>query len=418
AVAPGIDFPTHSGINMCYSLRWLHYVTNNRLIDNKDFIDVKKWEEVSVRWYASGKAFNTLDTVEGHPNKIFHRWLQHPFYDSYWNNMVPYKKEFARISIPILTISGYYDADQRGAMYYFNQHQMYNTGSNDYLLIGPYDHSGAQRHPEHILRGYAIDSAADINIQKLVFQWFDYVLKDSTRPSLLKDKINFEVMGGNQWRHVSSLSKMNNDTLVLYLDNTLTDKGYKLHSKPDEDNEVIKQEINFADRSDSADNAKGDIFSELKDADENSRYLKFVSDPLTEPMSINGSFIANLTAIINKKDMDIVIDLCELRPNGKYLMLSENLARCSLIKDRTKKQLLEPGKTETILFDNTFFTSRKLSKGSRIVLLIGVNKNKGYEINYGTGKDVSTETINDGSEPLVVQWLTKSSYIKLPVFRE
>jgi putative CocE/NonD family hydrolase len=419
AVGPGIDFPTHFGINSCYALRWLHYVTNNRLTDYDDFEDVKKWANIAARWYASGKAFNTLDTLEGHPNKIFQRWMQHPFYDSYWNNMVPYQKEFAQINIPILTISGYYDDDQRGAMYYFDQHHLYNKGSNDYLVIGPYDHSGAQRHPGKIVRGYAIDSIASINIQELVFQWFDYVLKDSAKPLLLKDKINFEVMGANKWRHVSSLSAMNNDTLTFYLDNTLTDKGYKLRSKPGSDDDGIKQQIDFTDRSDSTDRAGSNrLKSELTGNNETSRYLKFVSDPLNRPVSINGSFIANLVTVINKKDMDIIIDLYEQKPDGRYMMLSENLVRCSLVKDCTKRQLLLPGKLETIVVDNTFFTSRLLSKGSRIVLLIGVNKNSTYEVNYGTGKDVSTETIKDGAEPLMIQWITKNSYIKLPVFKE
>ena len=31
-------------------------------------------------------------------------------------------EEFAKINIPILTITGYYDDSQRGAMYYYNQH--------------------------------------------------------------------------------------------------------------------------------------------------------------------------------------------------------------------------------------------------------------------------------------------------------
>ena len=419
AVAPGIDFPTQCGVNMCYSLRWLHYVTNNRFTDLNDFEDEKKWERVYANWYRSGKAFEALDTLEGHPNKIFHRWLQHPFYDPYWSSMTPSGKEYANIEIPILTITGYYDADQRGNMYYFNQHSNYNKNNHDYLVIGPYDHAGAQKYPDRILRGYTIDSVANINFQKLVFQWFDYVLKDSLKPQLLKDRINFEVMGANKWRHVSSWPEMNNDTLTFYLDNTLTDWGYRLLSKPSINNEGIRQEVNLADRSDSTGNDKNNpTGNKIIDHEENAHYLKFVSEPISEPININGSFITNLVTIINKKDIDIVIDLYEQKPDGQDLMLSENIARCSLIKNRSKRQLLVPGKPETILFDNTFFTSRELNKGSRIILLIGINKNKSYEVNYGTGKEVSTETNKDGIEPLVIQWLTNKSYIKLPIFKE
>jgi len=46
------------------------------------------------------------------------------------------------------------------------------------------------------------------------------------------------------------------------------------------------------------------------------------------------------------------------------------------------------------------------------LLTVNVNKNAFAEINYGTGKDVSTESINDAGPPLQVDWLT-SSYIRL-----
>ena len=421
AVGPGIDYPAQCGVYSCYMLRWLHYVMNNKYTDYEEFGNEKKWDEIYRKWYTSGKAFNILDTLDGRPNNIFHRWLQHPSYDSYWQNMVPYQKEFANIHIPVLTITGYWDDDQRGAMYYLSQHQFYNKDNNDYLVIGPYDHGGAQGHPRPVLQGYTIDPVARIDITKLVFQWFDHVLKDSVMPALLKDKINYEVSGANEWRHTASLGAMNNDTLTFYLSNMREGNGYKLARTPDAHNEMIRQEINFADRSDSNSRSEENILRDELMNDSESKagyYLVFTSDTMGKPMSINGSFLANINTIINKKDMDIAIDLYEQMPNGKYLMLNNNIARCSYIKDRSKRQLLEPGKTETISFDNTFFTSRKLSSGSRIVLILGINKNKNYEINYGTGKDVSKESIKDAKKPLTIQWLTKDSYIKLPVFKE
>jgi len=41
---------------------------------------------------------------------------------------------------------------------------------------------------------------------------------------------------------------------------------------------------------------------------------------------------------------------------------------------------------QQLYFDNSFFTSRFLQKGSRIVLLIGINNNPYWQVNYGTGK--------------------------------
>jgi hypothetical protein len=53
-----------------------------------------------------------------------------------------------------------------------------------------------------------------------------------------------------------------------------------------------------------------------------------------------------------------------------------------------------------------------VATGSRLLLTVNVNKNPFAEINYGTGNDVSSESIKDAGTPLKVDWLT-TSYIRL-----
>src|SRR5207247_7051551 len=114
--------------------------------------------------------------------------------------MVPDKEEYAGINIPVLTITGYYDDGQQSALYYLKQHYEYNNSADHYLVIGPYDHFGAQRlHKDAVLRGYAIDSTAQFDTRELTFQWLDFVMRNGKKPELLKDKINYEVMGSNVW---------------------------------------------------------------------------------------------------------------------------------------------------------------------------------------------------------------------------
>lgn len=51
------------------------------------------------------------------------------------------------------------------------------------------------------MRGYALDSAAQLDTQELIFQWMNYIFRGAKCPTLLKDKINYQVMGGNEWKH-------------------------------------------------------------------------------------------------------------------------------------------------------------------------------------------------------------------------
>ena len=60
-------------------------------------------------------------------------------------------------------------------------------------------------------------------------------------------------------------------------------------------------------------------------------------------------------------------------------------------------------------------TSKKLQKGSRLILVLNVNKHPHEQLNYGSGKDVSEETIKDADEPLFVKWYNES-YVKIPIY--
>ena len=62
-----------------------------------------------------------------------------------------------------------------------------------------------------------------------------------------------------------------------------------------------------------------------------------------------------------------------------------------------------------LAFTNGRLTSRLLQPGSRLVVVLGVIKQPGEQINYGTGKDVSDESIADAREPLRIRWLTDST---------
>ncbi len=50
------------------------------------------------------------------------------------------------------------------------------------------------------------------------------------------------------------------------------------------------------------------------------------------------------------------------------------------------------------------------------MVYLNVNKNPFSQLNYGTGKDVSDETIADAKEKLKVEWSNRS-YITVPILR-
>jgi len=410
AVGIGIDYPAQNNIFMSYMLQWINYVTNNKLTDEADFNNFKKWDSINTAWYKSGKSFRALDIISGKPSKIFQRWLDHPGYDEYWQKMVPYKEDFANINIPILTTTGYYDDDQIGALSYFKAHHQYNKNANHYLVIGPYDHGGAQSYGFTYVGGRPIDPAARISIDDLAFSWFDHILKNGKKPELLKERINFQVMNTNTWKHVPALENMHTSTIKFYLQDHKN--GTSVFTQP-KNKSFVTQRVDFKNRD------QKDIYHKVSKIDSvkvtNSIY--FESEVLDKDLIISGNPGGIFNVSINKKDFDTDMYLYQVQPDGKTFLLSTHIVRASYAKDNAVRHLLEPGKTEQIPIENSIFISKKIEKGSKLVLLVGVNKTPAWQINYGTGKDVSEETIMDSGEPLEIKWYN-DSYVEIPIYQE
>ncbi|APA63255.1 CocE/NonD family hydrolase [Maribacter sp. 1_2014MBL_MicDiv] len=413
AIAPGIDYPMENNVLHNYSYSWNFYVTNNKFLDFKASQDFNRWNTLKNTWYTSGVAFNRLDSLDGQVNRLWNAYMQHPSYDDYWKKMIPYKQEFSKINIPILTITGYYDDSQRGALYYYDQHTKYVKNPNHYVLVGPYDHWTAQTQPQEFLRNYKLDKTALIDIRyDLVYQWFDYTLKGKEKPSILKDKVNFQVMGTNTWMHKPSLSAMSNDTLTFHLSDAKTDNFYALKSKPN--NSEIQMSVDFKDRKNMT-NTDYYPWPLEKENFNISDGLLFKSEPLEDDVIINGSFLGNLEITINKKDVDYSVILYQLTPEGNYFHLSYYIGRASYAQDREHRHLLTPNKKIQVSFNNSKLISKKLQKGSRMVAVVNVNKNNNAQLNYGTGKDVNEENIKDAEVPLKIIFSGNSS-ISLPVW--
>ena len=431
SAAPGIAEPMENGVYMNFHYPWHHYVSNNKYLDTTLYYNGQRWHDLNMKWYEEGVAYNAMDSLDGLPNPQFRERLLHPTIDAYWQNMIPYKADFAHINIPVLATTGYYDGGQIGTQYYLREHTKYNTNAEHYLVIGPYTHFGAQAKPDAHIFGYDIDPAAQIDITELIFEWFDHILKGKAKPDLLQDKINYQVMGANKWGHAPSLKRMANDTLTYYLENkrsgvafaSLFDTGnngkdihYTLSEEPVDPDGYLEQTIDFSDRSNLTWNSSG-WRTIVADSLMVGNGFSFATEPFDSDFELNGSFGGEISVSINKKDFDYNVLLFEQTPEGKFFALSlAYVGRASYVLDREHRQLLTPNVKTKLPFGILRMTSKKISKGSRLVVVVNGIKAPFSEINYGTGKNVSEETIEDAKEPLVIKWYG-DSYLEIPVRR-
>lgn len=419
AAAPGVDVPMEGNIFWNFVYPWPFYTTNAKGADDATYNDRARWSKLDHDWYTSGRAYRDLDKIDGTPNPIFDEWIAHPTYDAYWQGMIPYKDEFARVNIPVLQTVGYYYGGPGASVYYFSQHYKFNPKAEHYLVIGPYHHIGAQfgvvgllGNIYETLAGLNLDPVAKIDLVDLRYGWFNYIFKGAPKPALLEDKVNYQVVGANVWKHAPSIPAMSSGSLKRYLSSAHSGDVYRLSEQKPPDNIPVDLRVDLADRTDVDRRSPGG--GVVDDAVEASSGIKFVSDPLPDAIQLSGLFSGHLKFTCNKKDFDFEIDLYEQTPAGKYVQLAPYWTRASYAADPSHRRLLTPGKRETLDFESRRLMSRQLQAGSRLVVVLAIIKGSARQINYGTGKDVSDETIADAREPLQIQWFG-DSYINFPV---
>ncbi|HKT73674.1 MAG TPA: CocE/NonD family hydrolase [Steroidobacteraceae bacterium] len=413
--APGINLPMEGGIVHNSSYRWLTCVTRIRGVDEGNCADDGYWRSLDQDWYASGQPYRDFAERERAGRPVLRRWLGHPSYDRYWQKMIPHREQFAHVNIPVLAMTGYFDPTMAGALYYFSQHTRFNPHADHSLLIGPYDEGALQQGTAPAaLRGYSLDPAALIDLHELRYQWFDHVLKGAGKPDLLKERVNYEVMGANEWRHAPSLEAMAAGPLKLYLDAGAAGADtYKLTARKSTEATFVPLKVSLTDRSDATWSPPTDLQGRAP-PEHNS--VTFVSEPVSQPLELLGGLSGHLDFTVNKMDVDLYVALYEVLPGGEYLRLFDPVyaLRASYARDREHRQLLKAGERQPLVFHSERLTGRRIQPGSRIALVLGVNKRPDQEINYGTGGDVSDESIEDGKAAIKLRWYA-GSYVEIPV---
>jgi putative CocE/NonD family hydrolase len=384
-MAPGIDLPMAGNIFRNEAYRWAQRVAGSNGDERELDDDDAAWRALDENWYRSGRAYRELPQLNRRPNLYFQRWLNHPSYDLYWQKMIPTAAQFAKIDLPILTITGFYSPQQAAALHYFAEHQRFRPQADHWLVVGPWRAAAAQP-----------------VLDELRYRWLDYVLKGAPRPAALADRVNFVTQGVDGWRHAASLQTMGGDRLRLQLDAQRVEGGYLLARRDTPAaSGAVRLDVEWGARD------AGPVAGVAHE-------LTFISEPFADATDVTGVPAGALEVTLNRQDVDLTLALHELRPNGDRIPLFDPpiAFRASYAADRTQRHLLEPGKRQRIELRSERVTSHRISAGNRLMLTVNVIERGDRQINYGSGKDVSEETAADGRRPLRLT-LYAGSYLEV-----
>jgi predicted acyl esterase len=94
-------------------------------------------------------------------------------------------------------------------------------------------------------------------------------------------------------------------------------------------------------------------------------------------------------------DTDFVVTLYEIQPGGTSVQLSKDLLRARYRESPREAKLVTPGQITQYSFDGFTWFSRRVSKGSRLRLVLNCINSIYYEKNYNTGGTVENESGKD-----------------------
>ncbi len=398
AVGFGVDFPRESHVFYPYILQWATFVSGKEL-NEAQFYDYNFWNRAAWNLYREGLPFQKLDSVAGLPNPYFQKWVSHPDFDAYWRGILPKPEDYAALDLPVLTITGYYDGDQNGALYYYNQHLRHNplAYGRHHLLIGPYEHGAAQWAPGSVQAGMPLERAAQVPIYKQVIEWFDWNLKKAPQPAWIKDRVTYFATATGQWRGAPSLPALTTDTLHLYLTPTVQaarnrPDGFRgLAAAPPAKAAELVYKHDIAQTIDST-----FLFASTQPFSDSitrvSPYnLVFESAPLPKAVLLSGRIVPRIFASLNVPDADFRVSIYEQTADGRALPLGTSCLRARYRLGGEKPKLLKKGRVERFDFTDNYVYVKKLAAGSRLRFVFEVQNRPDYERNYGFGGVVARE---------------------------
>jgi putative CocE/NonD family hydrolase len=359
----------------------------------------------------------TMDTAFGREMRLYREFIQHPTLDAYWKRIHFTEEDFRRIEIPALTVTGWFDTDQAGALFYWRGMRKHSPARDRQpLLIGAWAHSetrtGGTPRIGQIERG--ANSVMDVDA--LALSWFGHCLTDTAQPFNFPSARVF-VTGENVWRDLDDYPPAQVQHRSLHLHsgghaNTLNGDGRLDWAQPKEE----PPDRYLYDPKNPVPSAQAGAGADQRVVQLRRDVLVYTTEALKAPLQVLGPVSVVLHAATDARDTDFTAKIMDVYPDGRAVRLGRTVGiiRARYRQGLEREVLLTPNRPEEyrIGLDDIGHT---FLPGHQIRIEISSSAYPAFAPNQNTGHPVATDTEWKTANQTIYHDAARPSHVLLPV---
>ena len=369
-----------------WALPWLNLVAGK--VSQAELNGLVRWDSL-----ARQRPLGRLDSLMGRPMPIYQAMLAHPTLDWYWQRIQFGPGDFARIEVPSLTVTGWYDGDQPGALWYWDGMSARGDAAPPHFLIaGPWTHQMTYLGGEKKLGALTLDSISVLPIQRIRLEFFDWCLKRET-PAWNAPRVRVFIEGTNRWVSADRYPVPRTESRSLFLmsgggANSSGGDGRLVSDGPvdgPQDHYVHDPHDPVPSRDPAVDHGAIETRQDV---------LVYSTDTLTEPVEVLGRVFVKLWASTDAADADFTAKLLDVYPDGRAILLgSQNVGarRASYREGYQRRVPVVRGKPEEYNIE-LFDLGHAFLPGHRIRVEIASAAFPFIDANTGTGRPIARDT--------------------------
>ncbi|MCE9558377.1 MAG: CocE/NonD family hydrolase, partial [Armatimonadetes bacterium] len=302
-----------------------------------------------------------------------------------------YQADMAKVTIPALHISGWWDGDGIGTR--TNWAIMQKAGkTNQWLINGPWEH-GFNAKTKFGDQEYGPQSLLELD--SLYLRWFDTWLKGREIGLNSIPRVKTFATGANEWRTSSQWPANGLAEQALYLNSSKSDRHFLSTSNSQSQSKTSykydpAQLGDLKKMNEAADPSKATtiVTTEGMTGEE----LVFKTEVLKKPLEVGGPIRLDLYFKTTAKDADFFAELVDIDEKGTMrLVAMPGALRASYFGRMNNPTPLTPGKVYPITIE-IWDTAHQFKAGHRLGVILNSNMFPMYNRNLGLGEPIASAT--------------------------